>query len=116
MGHVRWAATHELAQALHPIHMPVPTVLQPVPRRAPRAAAVCAHRTRRCPATGSKQGISPSSRRRALLLRSQASTAEVRALHGLCKELEGRQRQAAGPAAPASPIQEQQQQQQQGEV
>ncbi|KAL4444260.1 hypothetical protein ABPG75_011997 [Micractinium tetrahymenae] len=32
---------------------------------------------------------------RALLLRSQASTAEVRALHGLCKELEGRQRQAA---------------------
>ncbi|PRW50932.1 rRNA methyltransferase [Chlorella sorokiniana] len=30
---------------------------------------------------------------RSLLLRSQASTAEVRALHGLCKELERRQRQ-----------------------
>ena len=30
---------------------------------------------------------------RSLLLRSQASVAEVRALHGLCKELEGRQLQ-----------------------
>jgi hypothetical protein len=28
---------------------------------------------------------------RSLLLRSQANVAEVRALHGLCKELEGRQ-------------------------
>ncbi|KAL4441497.1 hypothetical protein ABPG77_002001 [Micractinium sp. CCAP 211/92] len=49
---------------------------------------------------------------RALLLRSQASSAEVRALHGLCKELEGRQRLVAGPAPPASPTQQQQQQQQ----
>lgn len=32
---------------------------------------------------------------RSLLLRSQASTAEVRALHGLCKELERRQQNKA---------------------
>lgn len=31
---------------------------------------------------------------RSLLQRSQASTAEVRALHGLCREVEARQRQA----------------------
>lgn len=48
---------------------------------------------------------------RALLLRSQASTAEVRALHGLCKELEGRQQQEAAPAAAASAPSQQHQQQ-----
>ncbi|PSC75750.1 rRNA methyltransferase [Micractinium conductrix] len=36
---------------------------------------------------------------RALLLRGQASTAEIRALHGLCKELEGRQRAIGGGGA-----------------
>lgn len=52
-----------------------------------------------------------SSTCRALLLRSQASTAEVRALHGLCKELEGRQQQEAAPAAAASAPSQQHQQQ-----
>ncbi|KAI7837497.1 hypothetical protein COHA_008688 [Chlorella ohadii] len=44
---------------------------------------------------------------RSLLLRSQASTAEVRALHGLCKELERRQRQAQQQSEQQQPAQQQ---------
>jgi len=44
---------------------------------------------------------------RSLLLRSQASTAEVRALHGLCKELERRQLQAQQQSEQQQPAQQQ---------
>lgn len=65
-----------------------------------------------CPRLATSQmtihhALDPAFPCRALLLRSQASTAEVRALHGLCKELEGRQRQAAAPAAAAPAAQRQ---------